>query len=266
METTITTGVGDLRVRVAGSGPTTVLWHSLFVDDRSWDGFVGALASERRLIRIEGPGHGRSTAVAPYGVGECAAAALAVLDALEETGPVDWVGNAWGGHVGIVLAARHPERIRTLLTFGAPVHALTRAGRASMRLLLLIYALLGPARFILRQVCDVLLADQGNEANRSYVLECLRSRRRRQMLANVRWVSVLRPDLTSELACVVAPTLFVTGPAHSDWTPDQARAAARLLQDGSVQIVPETAYLTPLEAPRQTADLAEAFWAAHAAG
>ena len=27
--------------------------------------------------------------------------------------PVDWVGNAWGGHVGIVFAATWPDRCRT---------------------------------------------------------------------------------------------------------------------------------------------------------
>jgi pimeloyl-ACP methyl ester carboxylesterase len=33
------------------------------------------------------------------------------------------VGNAWGGHVGIVFAAAHPDRCRSLIAVGAPVHA-----------------------------------------------------------------------------------------------------------------------------------------------
>ena len=36
---------------------------------------------------------------------------------------MDWVGNALGGHVGIALAASHPDRVRQLVTIGAPVEA-----------------------------------------------------------------------------------------------------------------------------------------------
>ena len=32
----IQTRVGSLAVRVRGEGPPAVLWHSLFVDERSW--------------------------------------------------------------------------------------------------------------------------------------------------------------------------------------------------------------------------------------
>ena len=51
-----------------------------------------------------------------------AIAAERVLDQLDLTEPVDWVGNAWGGHVGIQLAMRARPRVRTLTTIGTPVH------------------------------------------------------------------------------------------------------------------------------------------------
>lgn len=57
---------------------------------------------------------------------ECATAAIAVLDALDVTEPADWVGNAWGGHVGLVAAADTPDRCRTVVTIGTPTQALTR--------------------------------------------------------------------------------------------------------------------------------------------
>jgi pimeloyl-ACP methyl ester carboxylesterase len=51
---------------------------------------------------------------------ECAAAAATVLDVLGISGPVDWVGNAWAGHVGVIFAPTSPARCRTLVT-GHPV-------------------------------------------------------------------------------------------------------------------------------------------------
>lgn len=32
----VATGLGRLHVQRQGSGPVTVLWHSLFLDSRSW--------------------------------------------------------------------------------------------------------------------------------------------------------------------------------------------------------------------------------------
>lgn len=36
LSTSVATQVGQLHVESIGTGPTAVLWHSLFVDSRSW--------------------------------------------------------------------------------------------------------------------------------------------------------------------------------------------------------------------------------------
>ncbi len=59
-ERRVDTQVGPLAVRVLGQGPAAVLWHSLFVDDRSWARVENELATQRRLVIITGPGHGAS--------------------------------------------------------------------------------------------------------------------------------------------------------------------------------------------------------------
>ena len=80
---TVETSVGPLAVRVLGQGPTAVLWHSLFVDDRSWGRVENELATQRRLVIITGPGHGASGDPGRrYTLDDCAEAARAVLDAV----------------------------------------------------------------------------------------------------------------------------------------------------------------------------------------
>jgi hypothetical protein len=37
-----------------------VLWPSLFMDERSWDRLLPTLTQDRRLVIINGPGHGAS--------------------------------------------------------------------------------------------------------------------------------------------------------------------------------------------------------------
>ena len=48
-------------------------------------------------------------ATAPFTLDDCVGAAVDVLDQLGIDEPVDWLGNAWGGHVGILFAAAHPD-------------------------------------------------------------------------------------------------------------------------------------------------------------
>jgi pimeloyl-ACP methyl ester carboxylesterase len=126
----VQTGLGALAVRVRGEGPVAVLWHSLFVDDRTWNRVEEDLARARRLVIITGPGHGASPDPGRrYNMDECAEAAADGLAALGVGEPVDWVGNAWGGHVGVVFAARWPERCRTLVTLGTPIQSYTLSER-----------------------------------------------------------------------------------------------------------------------------------------
>src|SRR5690348_8929515 len=102
----VSTDLGRLHVRRTGSGPPVVLFHSLFVDSRSWGPLVDTLAKHRTIYTIDAPSHGRSEAVdRDFAFDELVDAAQQALEHLGLTESVDWVGNALGGHIGIHLAA-----------------------------------------------------------------------------------------------------------------------------------------------------------------
>lgn len=268
----VQTPVGRLAVRVVDTGPgmpTAVLWQSLFVDGRSWSRIEEELEGDRRLVLITGPGHGRSGDPGRrYTNEECAEAAAHVVDALGIREPVDWVGNAWGGHVGILFAARWPERCRTLVTVGTPVHAYSPGSRAKVGALLLAYRLLGPAPFLRDGVVDALLSARTRAEDHEaveLVRDCFTNTDRALLGNAVVSISLRRRDLTPVLSQVQAPTLFITGAEHPDWTADQARRASELLPHGKTAILEDSAYLGPLEAPEECARLVREFWAAHGA-
>jgi pimeloyl-ACP methyl ester carboxylesterase len=261
----IETRVGSLAVHVRGEGPPAVLWHSLFVDERSWHRVEEELARDRRLVIITGPGHGASSDPGHrYSLDDCAAAAAKVLAALEIRGPVDWVGNAWGGHVGVVYAATWPDRCRTLATFGTPIQSYGRSAQLQFRVLLAVYRIVGMVGFLSGGICEALLSPRtrSNDPEAvALVLDCLRTMERRALANAMVSISLGRPDLPPRLAAIRCPTVFVTGSDHSEWTLDQAEAKSRLLADGSVAVVPDTAYLTPLEAPAETVRIVRDHWA-----
>lgn len=266
----VETHLGALAVRVRGEGPVAVLWHSLFVDDSTWNRVEDDLARARRLVIITGPGHGASQDPGRrYNMDECAEAAADVLAALGIDEPVDWVGNAWGGHVGVVFAARWPERCRTLVTLGTPIQSYTMSERLPIWIVLPVIRVFGPMGFIGTGIRDALLSPttraQDPKAD-ALVADCLHGMNRAALVNALVSISLRRPDLTSRLAQIRCPTLFVTGSDHTGWTPEQAHTASRLLADGATEVIPNVAYLIPLEAPDRTVQLISDFWSAHRAG
>ena len=260
----IPTRVGPLNVRQVGSGPVALLWHSLFIDSTSWQRVEPHLARHRRLVLIDGPGHGPSGDPGHrYDMEDCAAAAGEVMDALDVTGKVDWLGNAWGGHVGIVAATNQPRRVRSLIALGTPVRAYRPSERRQVRLLSLAYRILGPAKFLTDGVAEVQLSAATRAHDHeavAHTTDFLRNADRRQLYNAIQSISLGREDLNPRLSKIDVPTMFVTGSDHAGFTPDEAHAAIAKVPGGRVEVVADAAYLIPLEQPVRTADLILNFW------
>jgi len=260
----IPTRVGPLNVRQVGNGPVALLWHSLFIDSTSWQRVAPELAKHRRLVLIDGPGHGSSGDPGHrYDMGDCAAAAFEVLEALAVTESVDWLGNAWGGHVGIVAATNQPGRLRSLKALGTPVRAYRPAERRRVRFLSLAYRVLGPAKFLTDGVAEVQLSAATRERDHEAVAlttDFLRTADRRRLCNAIRSISLGREDLGPRLPRIDVPTLFITGSDHAGFTADEARAAIAQVRGGRVEVIADAAYLIPLEQPARTTDLILDFW------
>lgn len=258
----VPTRLGPLSVETIGSGPPALLWHSLFVDSTTWVHVREPLAATRRLVIVDGPAHGRSAAPEnPFTLDDCAGAALDVLEHLGIDEPVDWVGNAWGGHVGITFAATSPGRVRSLATIGTPVHALTAPERRQINLLVPVYRAVGPIGPVLGPLTTALLGEGADPEAIALVAEAFSGPERRGMARAIRSASLDRQDLTSTLTSVPAPALFAAGADDATWTPDDAAAAADRLPCGGWAAVPGAGHVAPLlEAAPAVVDLLKAFW------
>jgi pimeloyl-ACP methyl ester carboxylesterase len=259
----IPTRLGRLYVDVDGAGPPAVLWHSLFVDSTTWTRLRPRLAEARTLILIDGPGHGRSPAApAPYTPADCAGAATDVLEALAVAGPVDWVGNAWGGHVGVQFAAGHRQLCRSLLTIATPIRALPPADRRSVRLAYRLHRVAGP-RPIAGILADALLGKafrrSDPEAGANVRSSFIRADRAGMRQA-IRCISLDRADATEQLAAVRAPTLMTTGADDAMCTPADTAAWAARVPAGRDVVLSGAGHVAPLF-DSKTADVIANFWA-----
>jgi pimeloyl-ACP methyl ester carboxylesterase len=262
----VPTRLGRLAVQTHGSGPPAVLWPSLFVDSTTWRRLRQPLAAQRQLVLIDGPSHGGSDPSARlFDLPECAGAALDVLDQLGVREPVDWVGNAWGGHVGVLFARAYPERCRSLATIGSPVHPLEPSARVTTGLLVGVYGVVGPIGPLVRAVSNALLGPNAAASDpeaASIVAEAFRRADRRGMYRAMRSAMLNRRDLTPLLPAIAAPALIVAAADDGLWTPAQARAAAARLPRGTSEVVPGAGHVAPLfQSVSELVSLLSRFWA-----
>lgn len=100
----------------SGRSPVLLL-HGQPGTARAWDAVVPGLSRHHRLLVPDRPGYGRS-ALEPAGLGDNAELAAACLVA-RDAAPATVVGHSWAGGVAVLLAARHPELVHSLVLVGS---------------------------------------------------------------------------------------------------------------------------------------------------
>lgn len=108
----------DLAGEDHGGGPRTVLaLHCGLGTGRSWRGLAKRLGDRITIRALDLPGHGASPDW--DGLGDITDVTVDAVEpvflALSEDGPVDLAGHSYGGVVLLMLALRHPGRVRSLM-------------------------------------------------------------------------------------------------------------------------------------------------------
>jgi pimeloyl-ACP methyl ester carboxylesterase len=111
----LSTPYGTVAYRETGTGPVALFIHGVFVSADLWAGQLDALGDLRRCVAVDLLGHGGSSCPPASGMSLPAQAdmILAVLDGLGAE-QADLVGNDSGGAIAQLVAARAPERVRSL--------------------------------------------------------------------------------------------------------------------------------------------------------
>ena len=262
----VTTRLGSLHIRVVGTGRTTVLWSSMFVDSHTWDPILPLLMegdpTPRRYLLVDPPGLGLSEPLRRRSsIAEAADAARDALHALGATGAVDWVGNAFGGHVGLHLAT-DPAVLRSLVAISSPTEPITPELRRKIGLLRPILRVAGPVGPVRDAIVDGMLTEAAasNADIVGVVVDSLHRPTRESMGNALRSFIIDRSDVTDRLADLRVPSLFVASDDRGDWSPDDAQRAAALAPNATAVTIARSRTLIPLEQPRELADRILAFW------
>jgi pimeloyl-ACP methyl ester carboxylesterase len=226
------------------------------------------LARDCTVYTIDGPSHGKSETVRrDFTFEELVAAAEQALDRLGLTEPVDWIGNAWGGHIGIRLATG--SRLKTLTSIGTPVQGFNLREKLTMAWpLVTSYRFAGPNRFIMKQLFDSLLGAESIAAQPDHadvIKASFREADRKGMFHAMRSMMLHRTGIEDLLSSIKVPTLVM--PVRDDvtgWRPDEARRTCAAIPDCRVEEVAGTGHISPLLIDRdRIARLVTEFWTDH---
>ena len=111
----------EMYYRIVGKGPPILLIPGGLSDQHVWDAQLPILARHHTVIVADSRGQGRSTRTTePLTYGLMADDYVALLDFLQ-IDKVDLVGWSDGGIIGLDIAMRYPERLKSLFAQAANV-------------------------------------------------------------------------------------------------------------------------------------------------
>jgi 3-oxoadipate enol-lactonase len=276
-EWTETVNGTGLRVEEAGAGsPAVVFSPALFTNRALFDAPFAVLSAGHRCIRYDHRGQGESGLGAPQpseallGTEGLYEDALALLDQLG-VDSCHWVGASVGGFVGIRLAARHPERIRSLTLIGFSMRQVPLSDLRTIDVMgraLRLTRRLGPlGTWVHRQVTEnvmtnmlgtTFMSDPTREEDRAFWRPRFAATAVPEALPMLKQVFGHPGNPPELLARVQAPTLLVSGQDEIDLVDESENdpvLAAQLMTDARFVAVPGAGHMVLVEQPEVGTEL-----------
>jgi 3-oxoadipate enol-lactonase len=231
----------DLYYEIHGEGDPVLLIPGLGSDSATWSPLLSDFSRTYRLIMVENRGSGRSSKPAgDYSTAGMADDCAALLDHLQVP-QAHVIGKSMGGMIAQMLAARHPNRVRSLVL----VSTLMRHDRYGEELLELGREIAEKAGLFTtyRQAFVLSYSRKYCMTNRSRLVEVkslMDQMDEREMLRGyvAQSFACQRHDATAEAPGIVAPALVITGGEDIITTPDHARRLAAAIPNCELLIMP----------------------------
>lgn len=234
---TPTTGADDAPILLVGPSLGTTL--------HMWDPQLDALAERFHVLRYDHLGHdGSPVPPGPYTVDQLADEVLALVS---EIGRFSYLGLSLGGMVGMVIAARHPDRVERLALMCTSAHlppesnyrdraATVRAQGTAAVADAVVSRWFTPA-FTGTEPYTAMLAATPDEG---YAGCC---------------EAIAAMDIRSRLPAITAPTLVIAGALDPATPPEHGKLIADTIPDARLTVVPEAAHLANVERPAEVTGL-----------
>ncbi|HPC83269.1 MAG TPA: alpha/beta fold hydrolase [Thermoanaerobaculaceae bacterium] len=243
-----------LTHRVDGGGPPLVLLNGGMMSFSGWDLIAAELAERFSVVRCDFSGQLRSPGPAHTSLEPHAEDVAALLDHLG-IAQAAVVGTSFGAQVGLVLAARHPERVSALVAATAAERATPEFvhGAQALREASLIAARTGdPSRLAVLLsplfYSEAFVRDHGAEmARRSEGLWAMPAAWFEGVAGLLEALETM--DLRPLLGRIACPTLVIAAEQDLVFPPERGRALAEAIAGARFEAVPASGHVLVVEHP-----------------
>jgi len=241
---------------------TIVFAHGLLFSGRMFDDQVGALKDRYRCVTFDFRGQGQSEVTRDgYDVDTLYEDAAELIERLDYT-PCHFLGFSMGGFVGIRLAIRRPELVKSLMLIDTSADPEPEENLLEYRLLSLITRWIGPwavaGRAMPIMFGQRFLSDPARVE--------LRKKWRRHLLAHDRigvtravMGVITRQGVYDELDKIRVPALIIVGEQDVATVPEKSKRMHARIPNSRLVIIPHAGHMTPVEEPEAVNGALEEF-------
>lgn len=215
----------NLYYEERGAGPETLVFsHGLLWSHRMFEAQVAELSKSFRVISYDHRGQGNSEVKGPFDMDTVAEDAVQLIRKLA-TGPVHFIGLSMGGFVGMRLAARHSELIKSLVLLETSANAEPIENLPQYKLLNGVVRWIGIIPPIANKVMKIMFAHSWlqNPSNKDSI-----RRWKKELASNKKSITgpvegvIYRKGVEEELHNIGCPTLVIVGDEDVATVPEKA--------------------------------------------
>lgn len=245
----------DIYFEENGAGEETIVFsHGLLWNVRQWHAQREHFASRYRCIAYDHRGQGKSEVpdapmVDMETLYDDAAALIEALDA----GPCHFVGLSMGGFVGLRLAARRPDLVRSLCLLNTSASPEDRSFMRSYRKLTFVARLFG-VQVVTDRVMPLMFGPTFlNDPSRTDE----RDGWREELMDNARSIHkavkgvIYRPGVEREAGRIDAPTLVIHGDEDAAISRSHSERLERLIPRAELLTLERCGHMSSIEQPDQ---------------
>ncbi|TDK44771.1 alpha/beta fold hydrolase [Algoriphagus formosus] len=235
-----------------GEGEETVVFsHGLLWSQKMFDAQIDELAKSYRVIAYDHRGQGQSEVKEPFDMETVAEDAAALIEKLD-LGKVHFVGLSMGGFVGMRLAARRPDLVKTLSLLETSANSEPVENLPKYKTLNGIVKWLGVIPPVANKVMPIMFAQSwlNNKSNSEAIKKW-----KKELTSNKKTITgpvegvIYRKGVEAELGSIHCPTMIVVGDEDVATKPEKAKFIQMGIAGSRLHMIPGAGHSSCIEKP-----------------
>ena len=242
--------------------PSVVFGHGLLFSGRMFTAQIDELRARYRCITLDWRGQGDTPATPDgYDMDTLTADAVGLIRGLD-LGAVHYVGLSMGGFVGLRIAARHGELLRSLTLLDTSADPEDPAAARQDKLMAAVYRVVGMGP-LKNRVLPIMFGPtfRADPASGPVIGQFLQGLGRTDRVGLRKAVLAVanRKPVYDEIDRIAVPTLVIVGADDHPTPPDKARRIAERIPGARLEVIADSGHSSTVEQPQKVSELLREF-------